>query len=76
MKSVSKSQLKAKLLEFCREVERPGEELIVLDHRTPVLKLVPYRARRSASEVFGAFRGIVRYEEDLTAPTTDEWPET
>lgn len=75
MKTVSKSQLKAKLLEFCREVEKTGEELVVLDNREPVLKIVPYRVKRTAREVFGAFRGGVRYEEDLTTPTTDEWPD-
>ena len=75
MKAVAKGELKAKMLEYFREIEQTGEELIVLDNREPVLKVVPIKKRRTADEVFAAHRGEVRYHEDLTAPTTDEWPE-
>ena len=75
MITVSKSELKARMLEYFREVERTGEELIVLDNRIPVLKVCPIRTRRTAAEVFGPHRGKVSYAEELTAPTTDGWPE-
>ena len=42
-KSVSKSQLKARALEYFREVERTGRELVVTDRGRPVLKIIPYR---------------------------------
>lgn len=76
MKSVSKGALKAKMLEYFREVEQTGEELVVTDNNTPVLKVVPLRPRRSAAAVFADLRGRVVYREDVLAPTTDEWPET
>ena len=75
MKTVSKSELKAKMLEYFREVERTGEELTVLDNRKPVLKVVPIRERRTATEVFAAQRGKIRYFEDLLTPTTEDWTE-
>ncbi len=76
MKQVSKGALKAKMLEYFREVERTGEELVVTDNSRPVLKVVPIRRRRSAAEVFADVRGRVVYHEDIMTPTTDEWPET
>lgn len=76
MKRVSKGVLKAKMLEYFREVEQTGEELIVTDNNTPVLKVVPLRRRRSAAQAFADVRGCVVYHEDVLAPTADEWPET
>ena len=41
--SVSKSRFKARALEFFRQVERTGQPIIITDHGTPVLKIMPYR---------------------------------
>lgn len=76
MDPVSKSALKARMLEYFRLVEQTGEELIVTDNNRPVLKVVPIRQRKPAREIFGDVRGKVVYREDVLAPTTDEWPET
>ncbi len=43
MKTVSKSKLKARMLEYFREVERTGETLEVTDRGRPVLRIVPVR---------------------------------
>jgi prevent-host-death family protein len=76
MDSVSKSALKAKMLEYFRKVEETGQELIVTDNNEPVLRIVPIRKRVPSSTLFADVRGRVAYHEDPTAPTTDEWPET
>jgi antitoxin (DNA-binding transcriptional repressor) of toxin-antitoxin stability system len=76
MVEVSKSVLKAKMLEYFRRVEETGEELIVTDNQRPVLKISPIRRRAPASEVFADVRGRVRYHEDVLTPETDEWTET
>lgn len=76
MKTVSKGKLKAKMLEYFREVEQSGEELIVTDNDRPVLRVSPIRARKRAAEVFADVRGKVVYHEDPLAPTTDEWAES
>ena len=76
MVTVSKSALKAKMLEYFRQVEQSGEELVVTDNNRPVLRIVPIRARRAASELFADVRGRVVYHEDLLTPTTAEWSET
>jgi prevent-host-death family protein len=76
MSTVSKSLLKAKMLEYFRQVEETGEELVVTDNGRAVVKVVPIQTRSSAAELFADVRGRVLYHEDILAPTTDEWPET
>lgn len=76
MLEISKSALKAKMLEYLRRVEETGEELVVTDNGRPVVKITAIREKRSAAEVFADIRGRVVYHEDIMTPTTDEWPET
>ena len=73
MKTVSKSKLKAQLLEFLRLVESEGEDLVVTDRGNPVVKISRYQSAPSTDELFGSMRGQVKYAEDLTTPTLEEW---
>jgi prevent-host-death family protein len=75
MDSVSKSALKARMLEHFRRVEETGVELIVTDNNRPVLRILPIRRHVPAAELFADVRGRVAYHEDVLAPTTDEWTE-
>ena len=75
MQSISKSKLKSKLLELLRYVESEGEELIVTDRGKPVVKISRYCAAPTTEELFGQMRGKVKYTEDVTTPTTEEWEE-
>lgn len=52
---VSKSQFKPKSLEYLRQIEQTGEELVITDHGRPVLKVVPY-----VDDPEIAFRGLRR----------------
>lgn len=72
---VSKSALKARMLEYFRRVEQTGEELIVTDNNQPVIRIMPIRKPRSARDLFADVRGRVVYHDDILAPTTDEWNE-
>ena len=75
-KKVSKGVLKAKMLEYLREVERTGIELIITDNNKPVLKIVPLsRATKTAESVFKHYRNKVKYKEDINTPTAEEWGE-
>lgn len=73
---ISKSKLKAKMLEIFRNIEATGEELIVTDHGTPVLRIVTFEKRKSLIDLFGDLQGSVIYHEDIDTPTVDEWPDT
>ena len=64
------------MLEYFRQVEESGEELVVTDNNRPVLKVVPIRTRVPAAVAFSDVRGKVIYHADVLEPETDEWPET
>jgi antitoxin (DNA-binding transcriptional repressor) of toxin-antitoxin stability system len=68
---VSKTEFKARALEFFRHIEASGESVVVTDHGKPTLEVRPYRnADRSPLEVL---RGsVVRYI-DPTSPVDVDW---
>jgi antitoxin (DNA-binding transcriptional repressor) of toxin-antitoxin stability system len=72
-KTVSKSHLKANMLQIFRELEANNEELIVTDNNTPVLRIMPLKHTEGIQELFGDLQGQVVYREDIDTPTTDEW---
>lgn len=73
MKTIDKSQLTAQLLEFLRVVELEGEDILVMDGTKPVVIISQYEKSLSTEELFKDMRGKVKYFEDLTTPTTEEW---
>ena len=73
--NISKSKLKSKLLEILRLVESNNQEVIVTDRGRPVAKISKFNEVPPTEELFKDLRGKVKYKEDLTAPTTEEWSE-
>ena len=69
-KSVSKSKMKAKALEYFREVERTGCGIVITDRGRPVLRLVPYRAEVDPPASM-LRETVVRYD-DPTLPVGEE----
>lgn len=69
---VSKSEFKAKALEFFRQVEASGESLIVTDHGKPALEVRPYRdIERNPLDVL---RGsVMRYDNPTDSIAVDDW---
>jgi antitoxin (DNA-binding transcriptional repressor) of toxin-antitoxin stability system len=69
---VSKSEFKAKALEFFRQVEASGESVIVTDHGKPALEVRPYRSL--ARNPLDVLRGsVVRYESPTDPVAEGEW---
>jgi prevent-host-death family protein len=69
---VSKSKFKPRALEFFRQVEETGEELVITDQGRPVVKVVPYQATRVAKP--STLRGSVRrYERPLEPVAAGDW---
>ncbi len=64
------------MLRIFREIEKSGEEVIVTDHRMPVLQILPIRKKLSVDEVFESLQGQIEYREDINSPTKDEWSDT
>ena len=74
-KSISKSKLKAKMLEIFRDLEAGGSELVVTDHGKPVLKIIPFEQKSSVTDMFAPIQGQVVYLENIDTPTSYEWTE-
>jgi antitoxin (DNA-binding transcriptional repressor) of toxin-antitoxin stability system len=74
-KTISKSKLKARMLEIFRQIEASGEALIVTDHDRPVLKIIPLGPKAAVSALFSDIQGKIVFCEDINAPTIDEWEE-
>jgi antitoxin (DNA-binding transcriptional repressor) of toxin-antitoxin stability system len=69
---VSKSQFKARALEFFRQVETTGEPLIVTDHGQPKLEIRPYQS--SARNPLDVLRGsVLRYDRPTDPVGDDDW---
>ena len=69
---VSKSQFKPRALEYFREVEKTGGELIITDRGRPVLKIVPYLEEPEAW--LKPLRGSVLSYKDPTEPVgVEDW---
>jgi len=68
---VSKSQFKAKALEFFRQVESSGESVVVTDHGDPKLEIRPYKpvTRNPLVVLQGS---VLRYD-DPFASAEEEW---
>ena len=73
MITVSKGELKARMLEYFRRIEETGEELIVTSNREPVLRVTRLVQRRDPAVVFAGERGRVQYNGDILADTSAEW---
>ena len=68
---ISKSRLKAKALEYFRQVETTGQPLIITDRGRAVLRLEPYRAP-DPERALEALRGTVHRLDDPTGPVDAE----
>src|SRR5205809_6083903 len=68
--TVSKSRFKARALEHMRQVERTGNELVITDRGTPVVKIVPYE--RDPAALLKPLRGTVRRYSEPTRPVAEK----
>ncbi|MTF40307.1 type II toxin-antitoxin system Phd/YefM family antitoxin [Cyanobacterium aponinum] len=73
---ITKTQFKAEFDEILEQLNRGNEDIIIVDNGQPILKVSKYQKNSlSTAELFAPLRGKVKYYEDLTSPTTEEWSE-
>ncbi len=71
-KIISKSKFKPHALEYFRQVQKTGQELIITDHAKPVLKIVPYSVDHT--EVLKELHGsILKYENPTEPVAVSDW---
>jgi prevent-host-death family protein len=70
--TISKSRFKARALEYLRQVERTGKELIITDHGKPVLRVTPYAPDPAGA--LAALRGsVIRYDDPTEPVGLEDW---
>jgi antitoxin (DNA-binding transcriptional repressor) of toxin-antitoxin stability system len=69
---VSKSEFKARALEYFRQIEASGESVIVTDHGKPALEVRPYR--KEERHPLDILRGsVLRYENPTEPVAENDW---
>ena len=69
---ISKSKFKQRALEYFREVQRTGKELIITDRGKPVIKIVPYS--EDSDKGMEALRGtVVKYDQPTEPVGLEDW---
>jgi prevent-host-death family protein len=71
MQTINASVFKAKCLKLMEEVNKSGEEIVILKNGKPISKLVPYKSRPRS--LFGLHEGSLRSRDDLIEPTDIPW---
>ena len=72
---VSKSESKAKALEFFRQVEASGQSMIVTDHGKPAVEVRPYRGiERNPLDILHG--SVVRYDNPTAPIAVEDWEAT
>ena len=72
MIKISKSQFKARALEYFRQVESTGREIIITDRGEPTLKIVPFREEPSV--ILELIReSVIEYNRPLDPVGEEEW---
>jgi len=69
--TISKSKFKPHALEYFRQIEKTGEDLIITDHGKPVLKVLPYAEK--PSKILTTLRGSVLKYDGPTLPVGEKW---
>jgi prevent-host-death family protein len=69
---VSKSAFKPKALEYFRNVQQTGEDLIITDHGKPVLKIIPFV--EDIESALAPLRGsVVSYVDPMEPVAEGDW---
>jgi prevent-host-death family protein len=72
VRKISKSAFKPKALEYFREVEDTGREIIITDRGEPVVKVVPFRPDPTLArdQLLGT---VVRYDDPTEPIGLEDW---
>lgn len=72
-RQISKSEFKAKALEYFRIVESSGESLIVTDHGKPTLEVRPYQPESRPHPLVSLRGTVLRYDDPLDPIGESDW---
>ena len=69
---VSKSKFKPRALEYFRQIQSTGKELIITERGEPVLKIMPFKT--SSKDALADLRGsVLKYDSPLDPVALEDW---
>lgn len=69
---VSKSELKAKALEYFRQIETTGDTVVVTDHGKPTIEIKPFQQKKI--DPLALLQGsVLRFEDPFSPINEDDW---
>ena len=69
---ISKSKFKPNALQYFREIEKTGQEIIITDRGKKVLKIVPYR--EEPQKILKLLQNsVVKYEDPFEPVGLQDW---
>jgi prevent-host-death family protein len=71
--TVSKSQFKAKALEYMRFVQQNNQPLIITDMGTPVIQVTPYKPVAQKSHLYDLRGTLLKYERPMDPVGLEDW---
>ncbi len=71
--TVSKSQFKAKALEYMRFVQKNNQSIVVTDMGNPVIQIIPFK-QQSLKDRLAFFKGtVLKYERPMDPVGLEDW---
>ncbi len=72
MRTISKSQFKPKSLQYFREIQKKGHEIIITDHGKPVVIISPFK--KDSQVILKELKNsVLQYDDPLEPVAEDEW---
>jgi prevent-host-death family protein len=71
--TVSKSEFKAKALEYMRFVEHGNQPIIVTDMGNPVIHIMPYKKAPQKTYLYDLRGTLLKYERPLDPVGLEDW---
>ncbi|MCU0822400.1 MAG: type II toxin-antitoxin system prevent-host-death family antitoxin [Spirochaetes bacterium] len=70
--SISKSMFKPRALQYFREVEKTGKEIIITDHGKKVIKIIPFT--EDINDELRTMRNtVIKYDNPTESVGLEEW---
>lgn len=73
VQTVSKSQFKAKALEYMRFVQQNNQPITITDMGTPVIQITPYKPVGKKSNLYALRGALLKYERPMDPVGLEDW---
>lgn len=73
LQKISKSELKPKLLQYLRKVEKTHQPLLITDRGQVTAKIIPFQENKNARILKELKNSVIFYEDPLEPVGVEDW---